>query len=103
MTDRIFGKEFEHEVCRARRAAYVVVRDGDLVAPVKRDSREVSEELACEITIDSEIGSAVQYFYSSDDQVYNRMNATFFTGRFSAEAGGEIFKNRQREVIANAG
>ena len=59
-------------------------------SPVETIIREVHEELVCEITVDREIGTAVQYFYSSDDQVHYRMEATFFTGNFATEPGGQI-------------
>ena len=95
---------------RPRRAAYVVVRLGGSVAFVKHRSmyflpggesaagespsetvvREVGEELSCEISVDREIGTAVQYFYSSDDKVHYRMEATFFTGNFKTEPRGQI-------------
>lgn len=59
-------------------------------SPIETITREVAEELACEIVVDREIGKAVQYFYSADDQVYYRMQATFFAGRFSTEPDGEF-------------
>jgi len=109
-TDRIFGNAPKHQTPQPRRAAYVVVTKGRLIAAVRRGSiyflpgggaevgespvqnvmREVSEELECEIRIDREIGKAVQYFYSDDDQVHYEMSAAFFTGRFTSEPGGEI-------------
>jgi 8-oxo-dGTP diphosphatase len=110
MIERIFGDAPLHETVTPRCAAYVVVRDAGSVAVVKHGSayflpgggsaaeespvetitREVREELACEIAVDREIGRAVQFFFSSDDQVYYRMHATFFTGRFVTEPGSEI-------------
>src|SRR5690349_16273622 len=110
MEYRVFGKSRDEQTIQPRRAAYVVVKEDGLVAAVKNGSkyflpgggsessesvietviREVAEELQCEIYIDHEIGEAVQYFYSDDDQVYYRMEATFFAGQFASEPGGEI-------------
>src|SRR5687767_9600046 len=110
MTDRIFGEASKHQTPRPRHAAYVVVRKAGSVAavkhglmyflpggesaagesPVETVIREVREELTCEIAVDREIGKAVQYFYSSDDQAHYRMEATFFTGYFATEPCGQI-------------
>jgi 8-oxo-dGTP pyrophosphatase MutT (NUDIX family) len=110
MADRIFGKAPSDQEPRPRDAAYVVISEAGSVAVVQHGStyflpgggaepgespnetvtRELAEELACEIVIDREIGSAVQHFYSADDQVYYRMTATFFTGHFATEPSGDV-------------
>lgn len=50
--------------------------------------REVREELARDVRLLREIGTAIQYFYSSTDRRHYRMHATFFAGEFTGEPPG---------------
>jgi 8-oxo-dGTP pyrophosphatase MutT (NUDIX family) len=111
MTARIFGRADEHPVTLPREAAYAVIRKAGSIAAVRNGStyflpgggsqgqespmetitREVAEELECEIEIAYEIGRAVQYFYSNDDETSYRMEATFYSARLASEPRGEVF------------
>jgi len=106
MTQLIFGQPAEGQHLTARRASYVVIRNGDSVATVKNGEkhflpgggcetgesasetviREAVEELERKVIIHGHIGEAVQYFYSTDDQLYYKMTATFFVGSFDNSA-----------------
>ncbi|MEO8043158.1 MAG: NUDIX domain-containing protein [Acidobacteriota bacterium] len=108
MTQLIFGEPVEGQHLTARRAAYVVIRKAGSVVTVKNREkhflpgggcetgetaretvlRETVEELDCKVIIDGHIGEAVQYFYSTDDQLYYKMTATFFVGSFDSSAPG---------------
>lgn len=57
-------------------------------APEDTIIREVREELARGVRLLSSIGEAVQYFYSSTDDRYYKMQAVFFTGEFTTETTG---------------
>ena len=106
---RIFGSPEPGVRYAERRAAYVVVADGDgrvaMVksgrkhflpgggslpgeAPEETVAREVSEELARGVRLTRRIGEAVQYFYSGADGLHYEMRATFFAGAFTDGARG---------------
>ena len=105
----IFGSPEPGVRYAERRAAYVVVADGDGrvatvesggrhflpgggslpgEAPEETVAREVSEELARGVRLTRRIGEAVQYFYSGEDGLHYEMRATFFAGAFTDEARG---------------
>ena len=104
----IFGAPKPDVMYAERRAAYVVVADGGLVAMVKSRrnhflpgggsspgesaedtvAREVREELARGVRLFRRVGEAVQYFYSPADDRHYRMLATFFAGEFVNDGRG---------------
>lgn len=93
-----------------RRAAYVVINVGGKVAMVGSGRkhflpgggslpfespeltvvREVTEELARDLTLLRTLGEAVQYFYSDSDQCHYKMQAAFFAGEFTSEPKVEV-------------
>lgn len=109
----IFGRAAAGAVCHARRAAYVVILNGEgLVAAVRADvrgrpeywlpgggtqggetpeqtvAREVSEELGRTVRLIRRIGRATQFFYAGDEQRWYEMTATFFLAEFGPESIG---------------
>jgi len=104
----VFGEPPAGVGCRARLAAYVVVRDpGGRVAVVRvraadgtmrswlpggeshpgespetTAAREVREELGRGVRLDGRIGGAVQFFYAHAEQCWYEMTAVFFRGTF---------------------
>jgi 8-oxo-dGTP diphosphatase len=105
----IFGSPQPSVQYIERRAAYVViinsqgkiamVRNGQkhflpgggsapCEAPEETVVREVHEELARGVRLIRKLGEAIQYFYSSTDDLYYRMAATFFAGEFTEQRGG---------------
>ena len=86
-----------------RRAAYVVVIDGDKVAmvgdgpsrflpgggslpdeaPEMNVAREVREELGLSVRLLQLVGEATQYFYSDSDDRHYEMLGVFFAGAFT--------------------
>jgi ADP-ribose pyrophosphatase YjhB (NUDIX family) len=104
----IFGAPEPSVAYTERRAAYVVIKHSDLVALVKgRDkhflpgggsllgegpeetiAHEVAEELARGTRLLRKLGEATQYFYAAADDRHYRMQATFFSGEFTAQLTG---------------
>ena len=105
----IFGSPEPGVQYAERRAAYVVVFNGDgEVATVKSRNkhflpgggsladetpektivREVREELARGVRLTRAIGEAVQYFYSAADEQHYKMRVVFFAGEFTDESPG---------------
>jgi 8-oxo-dGTP pyrophosphatase MutT (NUDIX family) len=103
----IFGSPETDAEYTERLAAYVVIVAGDgrvamvmggqgyflpgggslpSEAPGATIVREVREELARGVRLLREIGTAIQYFYSSTDRRHYRMHATFFAGAFTGES-----------------
>jgi 8-oxo-dGTP pyrophosphatase MutT (NUDIX family) len=105
-----FGHRLEGVSYVDRPAAYVVVAGAnDTVAVVKGKGgmiglpgggslpgetaeetvrREVREELARGVRLIRTIGSAVQFFYSADDDCHYRMSAVFFLAGFPDDPTG---------------
>jgi 8-oxo-dGTP pyrophosphatase MutT (NUDIX family) len=104
----IFGSPEPDVQYTERRAAYVVIlaRDGKIAmvrgrhkyflpgggslpneAPEATALREVREELARTVRLTRKLGEAIQYFYSAADDQYYKMDAAFFAGEFTDEAG----------------
>jgi 8-oxo-dGTP diphosphatase len=101
----IFGSVEPNVDYTERRAAYLVIIDGDTVAmvrsrgklflpgggslpgeaPEETISREVHEELARGVRLLRGLGEAIQYFHSTDDDRRYKMTATFFAGEFEGE------------------
>lgn len=108
----IFGSQSPNVHYTERRAAYLVVINDGMVAMVKSGEsyflpgggseageaaeetvvREAREELARGVNSLRLVGEAVQYFYSTVDDMHYKMLATFFAGEFTDElfeTGGE--------------
>lgn len=104
----IFGSTETNIQYTERRAAYVVIvaRNGKVAlvrgrhkhflpgggslpgeAPEDTVLREVREELARSVRLIRKLGEAIQYFYSAADDRHYKMDATFFAGEFTDEAG----------------
>jgi 8-oxo-dGTP diphosphatase len=106
----VFGSQEPHVDYTERRAAYVVVINGERVALVEGEqkyflpgggawvgetpeetiAREVREELGCSVYLTRKLGEATQYFYAAIDGRHYKMHAMFFIGEFADElrAGG---------------
>lgn len=104
----IFGSRESSVRYTERLAAYVVINVDGKVAmvkgreklflpgggslasetPVETIEREVREELAQSVRLTRSLGTAIQYFYSTDDDRHYRMVATFFAGEFAESLGG---------------
>jgi len=112
----VFGCVPAGVIWRPRRAAYAVIRDeAGRVATVGHGSRrflpgggshaqesvaqtlerEVREELGCSLTIREGIGDAVQHFFSSDDECWYSMEATFVRGDLT----GEVSPSHADEIV----
>jgi 8-oxo-dGTP diphosphatase len=104
----VFGHAEPQVQYTERRAAYVVIIiDDGRVALVKGQqkyflpgggslpdetaeatiAREVAEELARGVRLTRKLGDALQYFYAATDGRHYKMQATFFAGELTDEAG----------------
>lgn len=102
---QLFGEAPFGVLCRERTAAYAVIRDdiGRVAAvspnildrdalwlpgggclpgetPEETVRREIREELARDVCLVGRIGSAIQFFFAGDEQIWYRMSTEFFAG-----------------------
>lgn len=86
----IVNDEGEVAMVRGRRKHFFLPGGGSLPGEAPEDTiiREVFEELARGVRLLRPVGEAVQYFYSSMDDLHYKMQAQFFTGEFTDEAAG---------------
>lgn len=103
----IFGVPEPHVQYTERRAAYVVIinRAGQVATVKPREKhflpgggalpgeapeatvvREVREELARNVRLLRKLGETVQYFYSTTDGCYYKLQAALFVGEFTTES-----------------
>lgn len=135
MTERaagppVFGAAPPGVSCRARAAAYAVIRraDGRVAAvraavggragywlpgggaepgeaPEETVLREIREELGRAARVTGRIGEAVQYFHARGDGCWYEMTAVFFRAELAAEPAGDaehelVWLDAEREADA---
>ncbi|HKS27174.1 MAG TPA: NUDIX hydrolase [Pyrinomonadaceae bacterium] len=118
----IFGQPLDGVEYSERRAAYVVILNGEGRVAMVNDNdkwylpgggtegsetpeetarREVCEELARNVRLTRVLGRAVQYYYSSADERHYRMEAAFFSGELTDEPVGGTPEHELRWVTVD--